>query len=176
MSDTNYIHQASVTEFLILATSICIYLEEMESPLKSEFIDRMLCDLPLLYTKARQITTTQPQLDGEPEQFVSEFEYNIIREKIAAIFGSDDAYLEVFVEDMRYSDEPITAFISENIADIYQELSDLARNWTINDELVQHDALVACIEGFNLHWGQKLLNVLRPLHVLSLAKDENLYD
>ena len=77
---------------------------------------------------------------------------------------------------MRYSDEPITAFISENIADIYQELSDLARNWTINDELVQHDALVACIEGFNLHWGQKLLNVLRPLHVLSLAKDENLYD
>ena len=70
MSDTNYIHQASVTEFLILATSICIYLEEVESPLKSEFIDRMLCDLPLLYTKARQITTTQPQLDGEPEQFV----------------------------------------------------------------------------------------------------------
>ena len=97
MSDTNYIHQASVTEFLILATSICIYLEEVESPLKSEFIDRMLCDLPVLYTKARQITTTQPQLDGEPEQFVSEFEYNIIREKIAAIFGSDDAYLEVFV-------------------------------------------------------------------------------
>ena len=176
MSDTNYIHQASVTEFLILATSICIYLEEMENPLKSDFIDRMLCDLPLLYTKARQIPTTQPQLDGEPEQFVSEFEYNIIREKIAAIFGSDDAYLEVFVEDMRYSDEPITAFISENIADIYQELSDLARNWTINDELVQHDALVACIECFNLHWGQKLLNVLRPLHVLSLAKDENLYD
>jgi hypothetical protein len=176
MSNTNYIHQTSVTEFLVLATSICIYLEEMECPLKSEFIDRILCDLPVLYTKARQIPTKTALLDGEPERFVSEFEYNIIREKVEAIFGSDDTYLEVFVEDMRYSDEPITAFISENIADIYQELSDLARNWSIDDETVQHDALVACLEGFTLHWGQKLLNVLRPLHVLSLAKDENLYD
>jgi hypothetical protein len=115
-------------------------------------------------------------LDGEPERFVSEIEYDAIREKVAAIFGSDDAYLEVFVEDMRYSDEPITALISENIADIYQELSDLASNWAIADEAVQHDALVACLEGFTLHWGQKLLNVLRPLHVLSLLKDDNLYD
>ena len=176
MSNTNYIHQTAVAEFLILATSICIYLEEMESPLKSDFIDKILCDLPILYSKARKIPTTTALLDGEPERFVSEFEYNIIREKVAAIFGSDDAYLEVFVEDMRYSDEPITAFISENLADIYQELSDLARNWTLNDELVQHDALVACLDGFYLHWGQKLLNVLRPLHVLSFAKDDDLYD
>ena len=176
MSNTNYIHQTAVTEFLILATSICIYLEEMEGPLKSDFIDQILCDLPILYSKARKIPTTTALLDGEPERFVSEFEYNIIREKVAAIFGSDDAYLEVFVEDMRYSDEPITAFISENLADIYQELSDLARNWTLNDELVQHDALVACLDGFYLHWGQKLLNVLRPLHVLSFAKDDDLYD
>ena len=176
MSNTNYIHQASVTEFLVLATSVCVYLEEMECPLKSEFIDKMLHDLPLLYTKVRKIPNSTAILDGEPERFVSEIEYDAIREKVAAIFGSDDAYLEVFVEDMRYSDEPITALISENIADIYQELSDLASNWAIDDEAVQHDALVACLEGFTLHWGQKLLNVLRPLHVLSLLKDDNLYD
>ena len=176
MSNTNYIHHASVTEFLILATSICVYLEEMDCPSKSEFIDKMLCELPLLYSKAHQIPTQMAILDGEPERFVSEIDYDAIREKIAAIFGSDDAYLEVFVEDMRYSDEPITAFISENIADIYQELSDLAHNWAIDDEAVQHDALVTCLEGFTLHWGQKLLNVLRPLHVLSLLKDESLYE
>ena len=42
------------------------------------------------------------------------------------LLGSDDAYLEVFLDDMRYNDEPITAFISEHLADIYQELKDMA--------------------------------------------------
>ena len=76
------------------------------------------------------------------------------------------------MEDIRYSDEPITAFISENIADIHQELDDLVSNWQIDNDCVRNDALAACIEGFREHWGQKLLNVLRPLHALSFEIDE----
>ena len=95
---------------------------------------------------------------------------------MAGIFGSDDAYLEVFVEEMQYSDEPITAFISENIADIYQELRDLCNNFQLEDEDVQNDALYAYVEAFEQHWGQKLLNVLRPLHVLLLMKDSSPYE
>ena len=101
-----------------------------------------------------------------------EFEYENMRQAIAQKLGSDDAYLEVFVEDMRYSDEPITAFISENIADIYQEVKDLACNYQTREEAVMNDALVSCLEAFEQHWGQKLLNVLRPLHTLSLHVDE----
>ena len=68
------------------------------------------------------------------------------------------------MSDMRYSDEPITAFISENIADIYQEIKDLACNYQTREESIMNDALVNCLEAFEQHWGQKLLNVLRPLH------------
>jgi hypothetical protein len=75
---------------------------------------------------------------------------------------------------MRYSDEPITAFISENIADIHQELDNLVSNWQIENEDVKNDALVACMEAFNEHWGQKLVNVLRPLHALSLEPNLDL--
>jgi serine/threonine protein phosphatase PrpC len=84
--------------------------------------------------------------------------------------------VEVFVEEMQYSDEPITAFISENIADIYQELRDLCSNFQLEDEDVQNDALYAYVEAFEQHWGQKLLNVLRPLHVLLLMKDSSSYE
>ena len=77
---------------------------------------------------------------------------------------------------MQYSDEPITAFISENIADIYQELRDVCSTFQLDDEQVQNDALYAFVEAFNQHWGQKLLNVLRPLHVLSQIKDNNQYE
>ena len=76
------------------------------------------------------------------------------------------------MNDMRYSDEPITAYISEDIADIYQEIKDLACNYQTSDERVMNDALVHCMDAFDEHWGQKLLNVLRPLHALSLAHDE----
>jgi hypothetical protein len=35
-----------------------------------------------------------------------------------------------------------------------------------------NDALVSCLEGFEQHWGQKLLNVLRPLHALAGAEEQ----
>jgi hypothetical protein len=126
----------------------------------------------LLYLKARLVPKADLELDGYTEQFVTEQEYEDIRQAIALQLGSDDTYLEVYMEDMRYSDEPITAFISENIADIYQELKDLACNYQTQNESVMNDALVACLEAFEQHWGQKLLNVLRPLHALSLSIDD----
>ena len=132
----------------------------------------MLCLLPLLYLKARLLPKATEELDGFPERFVSEQEYEDIRQKVAQCMGADDTYLEVFVEDMRYSDEPITAFVSENIADIYQEVKDLACNYQTRDEAVMNDALVNCIEAFEQHWGQKLLNVLRPLHAVACEGEQ----
>lgn len=165
-SNTHYVYQQPAIEFVTVAVQLCLYLEQVEGLDKSEFVEKMLCLLPLLYLKARLLPKATEELDGFPERFVSEQEYEDIRQKVAQCMGADDTYLEVFVEDMRYSDEPITAFVSENIADIYQEIKDLACNYQTRDEAVMNDALVNCIEAFEQHWGQKLLNVLRPLHAV----------
>jgi hypothetical protein len=135
-------------------------------------IEKLLCLLPLLYLKARLVKKPVMISDGYVEKFVTEMEYESIRQLVADKMGSDDAYLEVNVDDMRYSDEPITCFVSENVADIYQELKDLACNYQTGNEEVMNDALLECLEGFEAHWGQKLLNMLRPLHALSLGEDE----
>lgn len=169
---THYVYQEPAIEFVTVAVQLCLYLEQVAEQEKSDFIEKMLCLLPLLYLKARLLPKANEEMDGYPERFVTEQEYEDLRQMVAQKLGSDDAYLEVFVEDMRYSDEPITAFISENIADIYQELKDLACNYQTREEAVMNDALVSCVEGFEQHWGQKLLNVLRPLHALSLSVDE----
>lgn len=169
---THYVYQEPAIEFVTVAVQLCLYLEQVAEQEKSDFIEKMLCLLPLFYLKARLLPKANEEMDGYPERFVTEQEYEDLRQMVAQKLGSDDAYLEVFVEDMRYSDEPITAFISENIADIYQELKDLACNYQTREEAVMNDALVSCLEGFEQHWGQKLLNVLRPLHALSLSVDE----
>ena len=171
-SNTHYVYQQPAIEFVTVAVQLCLYLEQVEGLDKSEFVEKMLCLLPLLYLKARLLPKATEELDGFPERFVSEQEYEDIRQKVAQCMGADDTYLEVFVEDMRYSDEPITAFVSENIADIYQEVKDLACNYQTRDEAVMNDALVNCIEAFEQHWGQKLLNVLRPLHAVAFEGEQ----
>ena len=171
-SNTHYVYQQPAIEFVTVAVQLCLYLEQLEGLDKSEFVEKMLCLLPLLYLKARLLPKATEELDSFPERFVSEQEYEDIRQKVAQCMGADDTYLEVFVEDMRYSDEPITAFISENIADIYQEVKDLACNYQTRDEAVMNDALVNCIEAFEQHWGQKLLNVLRPLHAVACEGEQ----
>ena len=171
-SNTHYVYQQPAIEFVTVAVQLCLYLEQVEGQDKSEFVEKMLCLLPLLYLKARLLPKATEELDGFPERFVSEQEYEDIRQKVAQCMGADDTYLEVFVEDMRYSDEPITAFVSENIADIYQEVKDLACNYQTRDEAVMNDALVNCLEAFEQHWGQKLLNVLRPLHAVACEGEQ----
>lgn len=171
-SNTHFVYQQPAIEFVTVAVQYCIYLEKIAEYEKEEFIDKTLTILPLLYLKARLVPKTEQELDGYTERFVTEQEYEDIRQAIALKLGSDDAYLEVYMEDMRYSDEPITSFISENIADIYQEIKDLACNYQTQNESVMNDALLSCLDAFQQHWGQKLLNVLRPLHALSLNTDE----
>ena len=171
-SNTHLVYQQPAIEFVTVAVQLCILLEKISEYDREDVIDKLLSILPLLYLKARLVPKADLELDGYTEQFVTEQEYEDIRQAIALQLGSDDTYLEVYMEDMRYSDEPITAFISENIADIYQELKDLACNYQTQNESVMNDALVACLEAFEQHWGQKLLNVLRPLHALSLSIDD----
>ena len=171
-SNTHFVYQQPAIEFVTVAVQYCIYLEKIAEYEKEDFLDKILSILPLLYLKARLIPKVDLELDGYTERFVTEQEYDNMRQAVAFKLGADDAYLEVYVEDMRYSDEPITAFISENIADIYQEMKDLACNYQTQNESVMNDALIACLEAFEQHWGQKLLNVLRPLHAISLTADE----
>lgn len=170
--NTHYVYQEPAIEFVTVAVQLCLYLEQAAEHEKADFIEKMLCLLPLLYLKARLLPKATEEMDGYPERFVTEQEYEDLRQFIAQKLGSDDAYLEVFVEEMRYSDEPITAFISENIADIYQEIKDLACSYQTRDEAVMNDALVSCLEAFEQHWGQKLLNVLRPLHMLANSEEK----
>lgn len=171
-SNTHLVYQQPAIEFVTVAVQFCICLEKVSEYEREDFLDKILSILPLLYLKARMVPKAELELDGYIEQFVTEQEYEAVRQSIAAQLGSDDTYLEVFVDEMKYSDEPITAFISENIADIYQEMKDLACNYQTQNESVMNDALVACLEAFEQHWGQKLLNVLRPLHALSLSTDD----
>jgi hypothetical protein len=100
----------------------------------------------------------------DPETFVTEADYELMRQRIATLMGADDDYLEVFLPDMAYSDTPIKKCISEDLADIYQDLKDFICVFQLGLNETMNDSLVVCREHFEEYWGQRLVNTMRALH------------
>ncbi len=160
------VYAPPVIEFVTVIAETCLFLEQATEQTREDFIQRSVKILPLLYLKASVLSIPETVFDDAPEQFVSEEDYLYVKEQLEQLLGADDSYLEVFHPDMAISDTPIAAFISEDLADVYQELKDFAANYQTMDTDIMNDALVACLEAFAQHWGQKTLNALRALHAI----------
>ena len=163
---TSPIYSRNVMELVTVAVEYCTFVEHAEAKTCMEFSDTMTKLLPLLYIKAATLPKYEVLSDEYYlEDFVTEDNYNIVRASISAILGEKDDYLDVFMEDMKYSDSPILTTISENLADIYQELKNFALRYkNAADEELAMNALAEVKEGFQYSWGQKMVNVLRALH------------
>ena len=114
--------------------------------------------------KASMIPPCERIGEFDPEAFVTEEDYELIRMAVAEVLGSKDDYLEVFLPDMAYSDTPIKKCISEDLADIYQDLKDFISVFQLGLNETMNDSLVICKEHFEEFWGQRLVNTMRALH------------
>lgn len=166
MNQNQLVYSKNVIEFATVVAEVCLFLENSGQNSKADFISKSVKLLPLLYLKTSLVDVSEVESDGNVERFVSEDDYLFVKEQVEQLLGVDDSFLETFHPDMPYSDTPIASFVSENLADIYQELKDFAANFQIGEEEIMTAALQMCVEAFAEHWGQKLLNSLRALHAL----------
>jgi hypothetical protein len=83
--------------------------------------------------------------------------------------GAGDDYQEVFLTGMQFSESALTANISENVADIYQEMKDLVMSFRMLNDEVMEQAVWECKNNFVTLWGQTLVNSLRAVHNLIYA-------
>ena len=161
--DTQLVFDRNTVEFVTVAAEFCAFLERSEQMKRVSFVDTLLKILPLLYLKASMLPKVE-NVEDSPEHFVTEDDYEVLRLTIASIMAEKDDYLEVFMEDMRYSDTPIKASVSEDLADIYQDVKDFVSVYRLGFDETMYAALAVCEENFALYWGQKLVNTLRALH------------
>jgi hypothetical protein len=134
--------------------------------------------LPLLYLKGTFLPETEPIGDEQAEVFATEVQYAVLVSTIAELLGSDDAYLEVFHPDMSLSDNFLSASISENIADVWQDIYNFVETFRQGYDEAMNNALYNCRINFSSYWGQSLVNVMRALHNVFYKEtdieDENL--
>lgn len=163
----SFVYQDTTISFVTAAAQTCLLVEQVSEHEREEWIEQMLRLLPVLYLRTRLLEPAEPLMDDEPRRFVTEEDYNYALFGIRNLLGDDDAYVDVFVDRGIYTDEVQTDYISEGLADIYQELKDMAAAFQQGEESLMNDAVVACREAFETHWGQKLLAVMRALHALA---------
>ena len=163
----SFVYKESTIAFVTAAAQACLLMEKADEHEREEWIEQLLRLLPVLYLRTRLLETAETMLEDEPQRFVTEEDYNYTLLGMRNLLGSDDAYLDVFVDQGVYTDEVQTAYISEGLADIYQELKDMAAAFQTGQEAIMNDAVVRCRESFEEHWGQKLLAVMRALHELT---------
>ena len=164
------IFDRNVIEFVTVAAEFCKYMEQAEGLKRASFVDTSLKILPLLYLKASLLPECHTMGEDLPENYVTEEIYEVLRMNLAGLLAEHDAYLDVFVEDMKYSDQPITRYISEDLADIYQDIKDFIFVFQLGLNETMNDSLAICQEHFRTYWGQKLVNTLRALHEVKYAQ------
>ena len=169
------IFEKNSIEFVTVAAEYCKFLEQAREMSRETFVDTALKLLPLLYLKTTMIPACERLDEDDLEVFVTEEDYEYIRRSVADILGPQDDYLEVFLPDMAYSDTPIKKCISEDMADIYQDLKDFIAVFQLGNNSTMNDSLCQCKEHFAEFWGQRLVNTMRALHDVKYNQSES-YD
>ncbi|MDR1938829.1 MAG: DUF5063 domain-containing protein [Tannerellaceae bacterium] len=168
------IYERNTIEFVTVALEYCSFVEAAKEYSLFEFVDKATKILPLLYLKASLLPELSPDDEVEPEFAITEDMYESVRTRVSGSLGEHDSYLETFHPDMQYSDTPIAAFVSENLADIYQDTGNFVSLFRQGNEELMREAVALCRTNFQEYWGQRLLNALKALHAVRYNEDDRI--
>jgi hypothetical protein len=151
-------------DFARVALEYCAFVEKTADSNKAAFVADMTKILPLLYLKASIIPEITENYESDLRSKVDENLYARIEKNIADLLGDDDVYPEAFRSEEPFGDLPAMARLSEDLADMFQDLGDFIAVFKNGQQETMNDALLLCIEHFRKYWGQRLVNALRALH------------
>lgn len=172
--DTNSepVYSRNVVEFVAVANEFCKYSEHASELKGDELLKIFQRILPLMYLKASLLPQFEPFFEEGNEKFVTESDWIRVHDTFREKFGTADDYLEVFDDKMKESEGPVISSISENMADIYQDMKDFLLLYQTGTNEVMNDAVWECRLNFETFWGQKLVNSMRAIHKFIYSGEE----
>jgi hypothetical protein len=172
--DTNPdpVYSRNVVEFVAVANEFCKYAEHASELKGDELLKILQRILPLLYLKASLLPQLDPFFEDGNEKFVTEADWTVMNDILKEKFGTANDYLEVFDEKINESEEAVVSSISENMADIYQDMKDFLLLYQTGTGEVMNDAVWECRMNFENFWGQKLVNSMRAIHKFLYSGEE----
>ncbi len=168
------VYSEKALHFVKIAKQYADLLDENEYPERNQFVLELLKTIPLLYSAIIDVPVEEAVYDDENEKFVTEEEWSAIFQKIAALMGAQNEYIDVPDNDEYDTMDVISRSLSEDIADIYQDIRDFLELYRNGTEEVMNDALWECKINFERYWGIKAARVIAVLHKILLTDPEEL--
>ena len=166
------VYSRNVIEFVAVANEFCKYSEHASELKGDELLKILQRILPLMYLKASLLPQLNPFFEDGNEKFVTETDWISIDDTLKEKFGTANDYLEVFDEKINDAEGPLLSSISENMADIYQDIKDFLLLYQTGTSEVMNDAIWECRMNFENFWGQKLVNSMRAIHKFLYSGEE----
>ncbi len=138
------------------------------------FVRKVLTLLPAMYSGILRVPVTEPVYEGENEKFITEEEWSSVYQLVLNVMGSQNEYLDIPDEDEYDRMELISREISEDLADIYQDIGNFLGLYRNGTEEIMNDALWECMLNFENFWGAKILRVSAALHRILVMDEETL--
>ena len=157
--------------FIAMTNEYCHELENILDYDKDSFVARMLKLLPRIYISANDIELDISFSDYYIDSYLEEEAYNQVRNYVSQVMAEDDVYLDTFVDDMKYSDTPVATSVSENLADLYQEVFNFIASVKNAPTEVQQELLGLCKDNFKNYWSQTICNAIKALNKIYYNPD-----
>ena len=157
-----------------LAAEYCNTLENARPDQTAETAAALLRLLPRIYITLSDIGGDEADQDGDDNGAVTatlkQEEYDAILSATTALLGEFDMYLDTPEYDMQFSDTAVAVSLAEQLADIYQQMFDMA--YTLRDAPDQ--ALPMVMDDIKFRFSdflsQKICDSLRILNQLYRRK------
>jgi hypothetical protein len=168
--DPVYSHK--VVEFVAVANEYCKYSEHASELKGEEMLKIMQRILPLMYLKASLLPALEPVFEDGNEKFVTETDWQRIHDTLRQKLGTANDFAAQMSDVLDDSGIPVPVTLSENMADIYQDLKDFLLLYQTGTQEVMNDAIWECRMNFENIWGQKLVNAMRAIHKFIYSGEE----
>jgi len=166
------VYSRNVIEFVAVANEFCKYAEHASDLKGDELLKILQRILPFMYLKASLLPELNPFFEDGNEKFITESDWTRMQEIFREKFGTANDYPEVFDEKISESEGHVVSSISENMADIYQDIKDFLLLYQTGTPEVMNDAVWECRLNFESFWGQKLVNSMRAIHKFVYSGEE----
>jgi hypothetical protein len=166
------VYSPEVLEFVRSANDYCSWIENAEQRSAVAFIRTSLRILSKVYHNIVSVQEMEPVMESGNEKFVTEQDWASVFQKVMQLLGNHNDYLRIAQNDEFDRSDLVTHKISEDLADIYQDLKDFTLQYRQGVEEIMNDAVWEVMDNFENYWGEKLLNALQALNKLYVSKTD----
>lgn len=163
------VYSKEVLSFVRAANETATFLETLKDKNARDFITEAMGHLSMAYSTMLKVGEAEPVNESGGEASVSEQEWAEVFQRIQILLGPHNEILRPAEEDEYDDSDLVSHTISEDLADVYQELRDFTSLYSRGLEELMNDSLWEVKGRFMEHWGKKLLRSLSSLHDLYVA-------